>query len=298
MKIGYPCINLTLNCRSSHTFRLKNYSKHKLIETISGNLECLNKILDFNLKNKIQFFRITSDLIPFGSHPVIDVDWQKIFKSKFISIGTFIINNKMRITMHPGQYTVLNSNNIDVYNKSIEDLKYHVDVLDLLGLDASAKVQIHVGGIYGNKEKSLNRFIERYRNLDGRLKKRLIVENDDKNYNLDDCLVINRATKIPIVFDVYHDECYTSKGSLEEKLLNVKKTWNENDGLPIVHYSSENPLKGRGSHAESIHIAHFKEFLRKSKNVDFDIMLEIKDKEKSAFKAIELAMKDPRFSSK
>ncbi|TFF83681.1 MAG: UV DNA damage repair endonuclease UvsE, partial [Promethearchaeota archaeon] len=71
MKIGYPCINLSMDCRSSRTFRLKNYSESKLIETVYGNLNCLQKILEYNLKYNFYFFRITSDLIPFGSHPIM-----------------------------------------------------------------------------------------------------------------------------------------------------------------------------------------------------------------------------------
>ncbi len=75
MKIGYPCINLTLNCRSSRTFRLENYSEERLIETIENNLNCLAKILEFNYNNNILFFRITSDLIPFASHPIMKFGW-------------------------------------------------------------------------------------------------------------------------------------------------------------------------------------------------------------------------------
>lgn len=297
MKIGYPCVNLTLNCRSSRTFRLKNYSKEKLIDTIGKNLKCLYEILEFNKAHQIHFFRITSDLIPFGSHPIMDVNWQESFKSELLLIGNFIKKSKMRITMHPGQYTVLNSNNPDVYKKSIDDLIYHVEILDLLSLNSTAKVQIHVGGVYGDKELSLNRFIERYHELDNFIKKRLIIENDDKSYNLFDCLEINKMTDIPIVFDVYHDECYNSEGSLEQKLERVKNTWKPHDGLPIVHYSSVNPLKGKGSHAESIDISHFRNFLIQSREFDFDIMLEIKDKEKSALKAINIALNDPRFKN-
>ena len=295
MKIGYPCVNLSLKCRSSRTFRLKNYSQEKLIETIAINLECLHKILEFNKEHRIYFFRITSDLIPFGSHPIIDVNWQDRFKSEFQSIGKYIIANNMRITMHPGQYSVLNSRNPGIYYKSIEDLKYHVEILDLLGLDSTAKVQIHVGGVYGDKDKSLNRFIKRYSSLDQSIQRRLIIENDDKSYNLDDCYKIHRNTNIPIVFDVYHDECYPASGNLVEKLEKVKLTWERRDGLPIVHYSSENPSKVKGSHAEHIDISHFKDFLKNSELFNFDIMLEIKDKEKSALKAIKVVEKDSRF---
>ena len=152
MKIGYPCINLTLDCRSSRTFRLKNYSQEKLKEIVKSNLYCLMKILNYNLEKNIYFFRITSDLIPFASHPIMDFDWHNYFKPDFLQIGEFIKKNDMRITMHPGQYTVLNSINQNVYQNSILDLDYHVSVLDLMELNTSAKVQIHIGGVFNDKQ--------------------------------------------------------------------------------------------------------------------------------------------------
>ena len=216
MKIGYPCINLSMDCRSSRTFRLKNYSESRLIETVEGNLNCLQKILDYNLEHNLYFFRITSDLIPFASHPIMKFDWQNYFKNKFNKIGSFIKNHDMRITMHPGQYTVLNSINNQVFQNSIKDLEYHVNVLDLMELDKTAKVQVHVGGVYGDKDKSLQRFIKRYDGLSEKIKNRLMIENDDKSYSLKDCLIINEETNIPVVFDVFHHDCLNSGESVND----------------------------------------------------------------------------------
>ena len=86
MKIGYPCINLSLDCKSSSTFRLKNYTESRLKDTISNNLNCLHSILEFNVNHNIFFFRITSDLIPFGSHPIMNFNWQKQFLPKLNEI--------------------------------------------------------------------------------------------------------------------------------------------------------------------------------------------------------------------
>ncbi|KUK81250.1 MAG: UV-damage endonuclease [Mesotoga prima] len=78
MKIGYTCINRTVKCCSARTFRLSSYSEERLLETTAANLMCLEKILEFNRAKSILFFRITSDLIPFASHPVCRVDWEMI----------------------------------------------------------------------------------------------------------------------------------------------------------------------------------------------------------------------------
>jgi len=294
MKLGYPCINNGLECRSSRTFRLKNYSKSRLIETIKGNLNCLQKILNYNKQHRLLFFRITSDLIPFGSHPIMDYNWQKHFHTTFEEIGQYIKENDMRITMHPGQYTVLNSNKEEVAKNAVKDLNYHVEILDLMRLDSTAKVQIHVGGVYDEKKKSLQRFIHRYKKLNENVQNRLIIENDDKSYSLKDCLEINKKIEIPVVFDVYHHECLNSGESIEDAFKKFTKTWKEKDGPPIIHYSSEHPTKGKCRHAEKIDLAHFKDFIHKTLPFDFDIMLEIKNKELSALQAIKVLEKDKR----
>lgn len=295
MKIGYPCINLSVDCRSSRTFRLKNYSEERLIEIITQNLDCLLKVLIFNVQNKIFFFRITSDLIPFASHPIMKFNWQDYFKVKFNEIGKFVIKNNMRISMHPGQYTVLNSKNNKVVKTSIRELEYHTDVLDLMNLDCTAKVMTHVGGVYGDKNGSKKRFFERYNKLSNNIKKRYVIENDDKSFDLADCLEIYEKISIPIVFDVYHHECLNSGEKLEVAFEKFMKTWSKEDGLPIVHYSSVHPTKGKPSHVETININHFKDFLKKIKDYDFDLMLEIKDKEQSTLKAITILEKNSKF---
>lgn len=297
MKVGYACINMSLDCRSSRTFRLKNYSEERLLETIENNLNCLSRILQFNFDNNLLFFRITSDLIPFASHPIMNFDWQEYFKTKFKEIGDFIKKNSMRITMHPGQYTVLNSKNDKVVQNSIKELKYHVDVLELLGLDSTAKVITHVGGVYGDKKSSINRFLQIYKTLSDNIKMHFIIENDDKSYNIKDCLKINENIGIPIVFDSYHHFCYNQGESLEKAIELITKTWKKSDGIPIVHYSSEHPNKGKYSHADEIDLKNFSEFLKITKKFNFDLMLEIKNKEKSALLALKHLINDHRFNN-
>jgi UV DNA damage endonuclease len=295
MKIGYPCTNLSLDCRSSRTFRLKNYSIEKVSETIDANLNCLESILDFNINNGIFFFRITSDLIPFASHPIMNFNWQNIFKSKFIEIGNIIKKNNIRISMHPGQYTVLNSTDEGVFERSLRELKYHIEVLELMELYPDAKVMTHVGGAYNDKEASIARFIERYHQLNNSIKEHYVIENDDKIYTIDDCLKINEKTGIPIILDIYHHECNNPGYDIKKALKKIIKTWNDKDGIPIVHYSSEHPIKGKCRHADSIDLNHFKRFLENTKDYDFDVMIEIKDKEKSLIAAKDIIYNDIRY---
>lgn len=296
MKIGYPCINWTIGCKGDKTFRLKSYSELRLIDTVTNNLDCLSEMLTFNVNHNILFFRITSDLVPFASHPVCKIDWLKYFKDQFASIGAFIRSNDIRISMHPGQYTVLNSPDAGILERTIKELRYHADVLDALDLDVSAKIQIHVGGVYGDKNESLGRFVQRYRDLDEVFKRRLVIENDDRNYTVHDCMKIHAETGVPVLFDVFHHELNHSRSSGAKTLPEITATWQEHDGIPMVDYSSYHSSGGRKvSHTESIDSSHFERFLAATQPYDIDIMLEIKDKEASALKAVEIARKDSRF---
>jgi len=297
LKIGYPCINRSIGCKSSRTFRLKSYSEERLIETITNNLDCLVEIFKFNIKHNILFFRITSDLIPFASHPICNFNWPRYFRRKFKEIGRLIKTHDIRISMHPDQFVLINSIDDEVFKNSLRELIYHAQVLDLMELDFSAKIQIHIGGVYGDKEKSIKRFIERFWKLDEFIKKRLVIENDDRFYNLKDCLQINSQTGVPILFDNFHHELNNSGETISEAFKLFTTTWKEKDGIPMVDYSSQQKGKQKGKHVDSLNLEHFKNFLEKTKSFDFDIMLEIKDKEKSALKAIQVALEEDRLNT-
>jgi UV DNA damage endonuclease len=297
MKVGYPCINRTIGCVAGKTFRLKSYSEKRLISAVNNNLECLDRILKYNMENNILFFRITSDLVPFASHPICEFNWQKHFAEKFQDIGTFINKNDIRISMHPDQFIVLNAKDEDVVSRSIAEIQYQANILDLMGLDNTAKIQLHVGGVYGNKSESMARFEKRYSKLDTAIKKRLVIENDDRSYTVSDCLRLNDKIGIPVLFDNFHHELNSSGENIYQALASTNKTWKNHDGLPMTDYSLQNPKLGKGRHAETIDIRKFMEYIDTSKPLDFDIMLEIKDKENSATQAVEVIFKDARFKN-
>lgn len=296
MKIGYTALNWTIGCSGAKTFRLKSYSHEKLIETTKNNLDCLLTMLKFNVENNLLFFRITSRLIPFASHSIMDFDWKDYFKEDFKKISKFIMENNIRISMHPGQFVVINTKDPEVFKRGLNELKYHAEVFNLLKLDNTAKMQVHVGGVYGDKYKSMERFIKRYGDLEKSIKRILVIENDEKSYNLTECLEISKKTKIPVLFDYFHHELNNSNENLQDCFEKFTKTWKAKDGLPMVDYSSQKEDKPKGTHIESIDLDHFKKFLRYTENFNFDIMLEIKDKETSALKAVRVLKNDSRFN--
>jgi UV DNA damage endonuclease len=286
MKIGYPCINLSLTCRSSRTFRLASYSEDRIRATVKNNLDCLMDILKFNVEKDLLFFRITSDLIPFASHQICEFPWKKEFKKEFQRIGNYIKKNRIRVAMHPGQYTLINSPDRGVFERSVSELVYHAEVLDLLGTDPSAKIQIHVGGVYGNKEESMNRFVIRYKKLPLKIRKRLVIENDDRMYSAKDCIAIHQETGIPVLFDLLHHICNSGGEKIIDAFISSHATWKLKDGPPIVDYSSQEKSKRKGAHVLSIDLRKFRHFINQTKGFDFDIMCEIKDKEQSAIRAL------------
>lgn len=285
MKIGYPCINQQLKCTTNSSFRLSSYSTERLISTVHKNLQCLQKILAFNIAHGLLFFRIGSVLVPFASHPVCTFDWKKHFKKDFKRIGEFIKKNKVRISMHPDQFILINAVDQKIIDRSIAELQYHCDVLDAMGLDCSAKVQIHVGGVYGDKNTAIERFITNYYRLAKRIRDRLVIENDDHLYSVKDCLAISKETKCPVIFDNLHHQYLNNGEAMREALELCAKTWHKKDGIAMVDYSSQQKNARRGAHAIHLNRVHFKQFIEKTHGLHFDIMLEIKDKETSALKA-------------
>jgi len=290
MRIGYACIAVGVEGANQRACIKKNASSDKLAELIEHNLNALETIIDYNAANKIFLFRISSGLIPFGSSHVNRIPWQKIFKSKFQTIGKKILDYKMRVSMHPGQYTVLNSPNSDTVKNAVEDLRYHSKVLDCLGVPGSHKIIMHIGGIYGDKKNAIKRFIKNYYLLDENIRKRMVVENDDKCYNINEVLTIGKIIKAPVVFDNLHNEInYFDKSKSELYWINkCGKTWNrQKDGIQKIHYSQQDPNNKKGAHSQTIDVEKFSEFYKLLNRKNIDIMLEVKDKNNSAIKCIE-----------
>ncbi len=288
MKIGFVgSANTTIGCRPDKTFRLTSYSEKRVLETVKSNLECLKDTITFCIQNNLLFYRI-ADFIPFLSHKT-SIPWETIGSINFdlfTTIGKMIRKSNMRIAMHPGQYTIINSPKEDVVSNSFTELMGNAWILDKLKLDNTAKIQIHVGGVYEDKDEAKNRFMSNFEKLPNNVKKRLVIENDDRLFDLRDCLDISNQIEIPIVFDVFHHSLKNNNESIIEVLGILEDFWSIEDGNPMIDWSHQEPSARIGRHTNTIDLNLFKAFISDIRVNNPDIILEIRDKEKSALKAI------------
>lgn len=247
-KIGYACVNTELQRKkvkmSSPKMATADRGGEKLLgETILGNLDCLQKILEWNRKKKITFFRMGSELFPW----MVKYDIYKLpniddIHYKCLEIGDFCKKHDVRLTFHPGPFNVLCSPDADVVNRAIQELNDHSTIFDLMGFEPSHnnKINIHVGGVYGDKDSALKRWSENYYRLNESTRRRLTIENDDKAsmYSVRDLLKLHELCnrELPIVFDYFHHQFCTGGWSEQEALEAAISTWPKGI-VPATHYS-------------------------------------------------------------
>ena len=298
IRLGYVAIALNLNnCSTSKTITVTSFNKltndesklFKLRNILNENLNNTLRILRYNKSYNIKIYRLTSKLVPLATHPLTgNWDYVNEFRDKFIEIGQYIKENNFRISAHPDHFTVINTNKKTVLESSLIDLTYHNTILKTMQLDQSYKLVVHVGGAYQDKEKSIERFILSYNKLPEEIKKRIILENDDKVYNITDVLNICNIINIPMVLDVHHHKYNNNGESLNKMLKAVFDTWKNERFPPKIHFSSPKNEKNYRSHSDYINIEEFMSFIKIAKklNTDFDIMLEAKSKDLALFKLV------------
>lgn len=211
VRLGYACISKALNNSSSHTLSYTNYlneknKEEKLNSVISKNLDALENILEYNIKNNIHFFRITSNLIPLATKKEVDIDYVTCFKDKYLSIGDKIKKSKMRVDFHPDEFCVINTTKKDVFESSLAILNYHYTLFEALYLQEKVLV-VHVGSSTFGKENSIARFKNNFNLLPEYIRECIVIENDDKVFNVKDTLELCESIKRPMVLDYHHHIC-------------------------------------------------------------------------------------------
>ena len=285
VRLGYVSISMAISATTSSPYTYSEYLKSgdlkKLDDVITSNLLNLEKIVNYNIKNNIHFYRISSKIIPLATKDDVTFDYISKYSRYYERIGKKIEDNKMRVDFHPDQYTVLNSTNSTVLTNSMKILEYHYNLLNALNIKDKLLVT-HVGsGVFG-KENSIKRFINNFKKLPSYIQEIISIENDDKLFNVEDCLKISKILDIPLVLDYHHYNC--NKSYLDIK--SVFDSWNER--VPKDHFSSPKNSKDFRSHSEYINTDDFICFIDviKGFNMDVDVMLEAKAKDDALFRLV------------
>ena len=285
VRLGYACITNCINDSSSSPYTYSEYLKDgdidKLDRVIISNLKSLNNIIDYNIKNNIHFYRISSKIIPLATKDDVKFDYTNKYKSYYDTIGKKISDSKMRVDFHPDQFCVLNSVKSDVVSNSVKILEYHYNLLNMLNVNDKILI-LHVGSSTFGKENSISRFINNFNKLPIYLRKCIAIENDDKVFNVNDVLKISKVTSIPIVLDYHHHLCNKSDFSF----VDIFNSWG--NSRVKMHFSSPKNKRDYRSHNEYINgddFINFMEILKKYDR-DIDIMLEAKGKDDSLFRLV------------
>ena len=248
MKIGYACINMTLQqaggITTNRSMRQKTYNERGLpycSELALQNVKDLVNIIKWNNEMGIKQFRMSSDIFPWMSYYNLDElpDYEEI--CDYLYVAGSEADGKQRLTFHPGHFNVLGSPNPAVVKKTIKELNQHSQIMDIMGLSNTVynKINIHVGGAYGDKCAALNRWVDNYFLLDHNTQSRLTIENDDKEnmFSVKELYKgIYQQCGVPIVFDFYHHKFCTGGLTEQEALELALSTWPK-DITPCTHYS-------------------------------------------------------------
>lgn len=309
-RLGYVAMSVHLqNASTSQTMTFTNFEKIgdreaalKKLERISrSNLQNMLRLLQHNKAHGIEFFRISSKIIPLATHEELQ-DWDPIhaLKEDFKNIGDFAKENNMRIDFHPEHFVVLNTPRKEVFKKTIKDLEFHYRMLHAMGIDPTHRCVLHVGGSYKDKLKSLERFVENWAYVPRGIQKMIMIENDDKIFTMDDCLYLSEKLNIPFVFDLHHHFANYDDFNWMHNWDRAVNSW-KTSPLPVkMHISSPKDDQHYRSHADYIDVEMFLSFLKKASGStdQIDCMIEAKKKDDALFQLAKGLSKYPEVEFK
>lgn len=245
----------------------------------------------WNDRYNIKFMRLSSEMFPFASHMEYGYKLAPFASEVLAEVGGVIAELGHRVTTHPGQFTQLGSPRKAVVDAAIRDLDYHDEMLSLLKLpgqqDKDAVMILHMGGVFGDKQATLDRFRENYAKLSESVKRRLVLENDDVSWSVHDLLPICHELNIPFVLDYHHhnivfDDTKLREGTLDIMSLydEIASTWRRKGITQKMHYSEPTPSaitpRQRRKHAARV-------MTLPPCHPQMDLMIEAKDKEQAVF---------------
>jgi UV DNA damage endonuclease len=241
-------------------------------------------------------YRCSSKLIPLIGHEEL-ADWDPIpaLAEHFAAVGAYAREHAMRLSFHPDHFTVLSTPRADVLANSAADLERHTRMLEAMGLDDSAKLNIHIGGTYGNKKTAMARFLKQFAALDPRIVRRITLENDDKTFTVFETLEAAEALGVPMVLDLHHDAVNPGGTAPEALWPRIQRTWEGAGAIggeplpPKIHVSSPKSDKEPRGHADYVELEPLLDFLQAIAEITprLDIMIEAKMKDAALFRLMD-----------
>jgi len=292
IQLGLCCINNGLRDRKIFCSRRvtlgtlkKDGGMDQLKQRAYQNCLDLITMIKWNAEHGIRVLRISSDLFPHKSNTKAPEYTLDFARELLVKAGRLARHYKQRLTFHPGQYNVVGSPNEEVFQNTAHELDYHAEILDTMAMGPDSVMVVHGGGVYGNKEATMLRWISNFYRLPERVRRRLVLENCEKSYSVADCLFISGHTRVPVVLDSHHDQCYRllhpdhKLQPIEHYLPSVLETWHRR-GITIKMHVSEQGNGAIGKHSDFVEeipqwMLDFDEPL--------DIMIEAKAKEAAVF---------------
>lgn len=292
IRLGYACVSETLKGITSSTpYPYSKFLKDEnhfeiLDQIIRSNLSDLEHLIDYNIKNNIHVFRLSTNIIPLVTVHEFTYDYLTPYLDIYRRIGKKIKDADMRVDFHPDQYTILNSTRMEVLENTKKSLIYQYQLLDALGVKNKILL-LHIGSNVFGKKASISRFIHQFQTLPKEIQNCIAIENDDKIFTIEDTLEVSKKLNVPIVLDYHHYLC-NQDGDILPHLDEILSSWREN--TPKIHFSSpKSKLKKEfRSHHDYIDSDHFILFLEMIKKYpyDVDIMIEAKKKDEALFRLV------------
>lgn len=294
MRIGFGifCSTSDGSLSTNHRITLAKLSEEVLFKVFRRNLDDFIKLLELSREMGFTIFRLGSGFIPFASHPKFRREWFIRIEEVLSRMSSIIRGFGIRVTMHPGQFVVLNSPSLEVRSRSLKEIEYHFKLLDVLGFGFDSVVVVHVGGVYGDKREALRNLYSVFEE-NRWLLKRIALENDERYYTVQEVLEIAESFSIPVVYDHYHHKLNPSRFSIGRLLATWRNT------TPEVHISSQPISVHRfGEHGDYVRVEDFVEMVSMfPEDVALDVIPEVKMKEKAISKLVrELQTSYPRIA--
>lgn len=293
MDFGYACTSVLLENCSPNTG--PTATRLQKVPDLDGRYLLLDRALEINLRNTLRLlehtaeigcrlYRMTSNLVPLATHPVATGwPWATRHAELLAAVGASARRLGLRLSTHPGAYTVLSSPRPEVVTAAVADLEFHAAMMRSMGLPDSRMV-IHVGSGKDQKAAALERFARAFARLDPDIRRRLIVENDDVLFDPTDVLGLCRDLGIPMVLDVHHARVNPGPRPLTPALAaDVFATWPAGE-VPKIHLSSPRDEATPRAHADFVDPADCRRLIELVEDAPCAVMVEAKKKDQAVLK--------------